>query len=341
MSAIVVVLWHLGIKWAPSGYGVTAFFVLSGLLITHLLIKENENTGRISLGGFYLRRSIRIFPAFYVFAIVYVGGRLLRGMTVEWPQVIASLTYTRDYYTALVHSASNSMGHTWSLSVEEQFYLLWPFVFVHFRTRQRLLMKILVWTILAVWIYRASLSMWGVNPDYIYCAFEVRMDALAVGCLAALAVHNGIDLSWRSWTVGPLLLGGIWILRMLDGSRLGRLDVHAVFVDALLPVGFALLTLHAIQFAAHPIYAVLNNPIANCLGIISYSLYLYHPIVGNIFGYSHSPIRLAAELTVCVAIASLSYLFVEKPFLRLRHRMGARLRPGALRESALISPAVF
>jgi peptidoglycan/LPS O-acetylase OafA/YrhL len=315
---LTVLFSHLGFQWSPAGYGVTAFFVLSGFLITHLLIKENRRTGEISLRAFYTRRSLRVFPAFYAFALIYVGGRLLLGKGIEWPQVVTSLTYTRDYYQAILHPFNNSMGHTWSLAVEEQFYLLWPFIFLHFRTRQRVLTKILVWTILSVWAYRALLTWIGVHPDYIYYAFDTRMDALAIGCLTALAIHNGIDLSFRSWLIGPLLFAGICILQVADSLRIWRFDFHAVVVDALLPVLFTLLIIHAIQFADHPVYYCLNNPVARYMGIISYPLYLYHPIVGNVFHYSHSWAKVAGEVAVCVGLASGSYFIVEKPFLKLK-----------------------
>ena len=290
-------------------------------MITHLLIKENRRTGTVSLRAFYLRRSLRVFPAFYVFAMVYIAGRLLQGMSLEWPQVVASLTYTRDYYQAFYHPLTNSMAHTWSLAVEEQFYLLWPFIFVHFRDRQQALMKALAWTILLVWIYRAVLSGIGVHADYIYYAFDTNLDALAVGCLAALCIHNRVHLAFRSWTAGPALFLGVCLLHVAESSTKWGFDFHAVVVLALLPVFFVFFMLHAVQFADHPVYYILNNPVARYTGLISYSLYLYHPMVGNVFHYSHSWSKVIGEIAVCFAFASASYFVVEKPFLKLKNRI--------------------
>lgn len=322
-SALVVVFYHLGLNWAPGGYGVTAFFVLSGLLITHLLVLENEKTGNVAIGRFYARRSLRIFPAFYCFALVYTGGRILNHMRIEWWQVGTSLTYTRDYYQAIVHPLNNSMGHTWSLAVEEQFYLLWPLTFRKFRCRLDILTKLLTGVIVFVIVYRSVLSLVGVHPDYIYYAFDTRVDALGVGCLAAVIIHRGINVNFRSWIIGPIAVAGVAVLRIMTTVRFRGFDFNAVVVNAVLPVLFAIIIVHSIQFAAHPVYAVLNNPIARYLGAISYPLYLYHAIVGNIIGTHQTLFKVFGEVAICIGIASCSYLFVEMPFLKLKRRFVA------------------
>ena len=109
------------------GYlGVKVFFVISGYLITRLLIAEHARTGRISLRGFYVRRVWRIFPAFYAFV-----GAMLAAWAIGWialapGDVVAALTYTMNYH----YERSWGLGHIWSLSIEEQFYLVWPFLFL-------------------------------------------------------------------------------------------------------------------------------------------------------------------------------------------------------------------
>jgi peptidoglycan/LPS O-acetylase OafA/YrhL len=227
----------------------------------------------------------------------------------------------RDYYQAIFHPVINSMGHTWSLAVEEKFYLLWPTIFVKFRNRLPLLMKLLSGFIILVWLYRAALRLSGVSGDYIYYAFDTRTDALSVGCLTAIALHSGIDMSFKSWTTGPFMLVLIGILRLIGTIRWGGIDFNAIFVYALLPVVLALFMVHAIQYANHPIYALLNNPVARYLGMISYALYLYHPIAINIFGNTPLAERVALESAACVACASGSYYIVERPFLKIKDRM--------------------
>src|SRR5215203_3503971 len=121
-----------------GGLGVTIFFVLSGFLITWLLLKEEAKWGDVSLRLFYLRRSLRIFPAFYVFwAVIVIGMGVLRHKPVAWPQAISALFYTSNYYQAITGNWQTALFHTWSLAIEEQFYLLWPALFMALRGNDR------------------------------------------------------------------------------------------------------------------------------------------------------------------------------------------------------------
>src|SRR6267378_2769496 len=145
IAVFLVILYHLSIQRAllvfPGPLGVLIFFVLSGFLITWLLIKEEEKYGSISLKGFYRRRALRIFPAFYVFWIVAVASRLVaHGRDVPWSQAISAFFYVSNYLHAIFHPTPDYMIHTWSLSAEEQFYLLWPLSFVMLSKKKRLLM---------------------------------------------------------------------------------------------------------------------------------------------------------------------------------------------------------
>lgn len=319
-AAFLVVFWHMGYFWAPGGYGVTAFFVLSGFLITHLLISEAERNGDLSLRAFYMRRTLRIFPAFYAYALVDIVSHLLVRHPIQWASTIASLTYTKDYYQAIVRPPINAMGHTWSLAVEEQFYLLWPFLFQRFRKRQYLLMKSLAATIALVWAYRAALSINHVNPDYIYYAFDTRLDALAVGCLAALAVHNGFEfrILLKSRWLGWIMIPAIGALYFISTRPFLPFDFNSIVVDAALPVLCVLFMLHAIGYGQDPVYRFLNGPTAYRLGLISYSLYLYHPFAVHFAGPAW--IRPVMQLAFSVGLASASYFVVERPFLRLKSR---------------------
>ncbi|HMB27009.1 MAG TPA: acyltransferase, partial [Blastocatellia bacterium] len=124
IAVFLVIFYHFGFAWAPGGLGVTMFFVLSGFLITWLLLKENGKYGDVSLKGFYLRRVLRIFPAFYVYWTALVFLLLLKGKDVLWPHAISSFFYVSDYYNAILGDPNNGFSHTWSLAIEEQFYLL-------------------------------------------------------------------------------------------------------------------------------------------------------------------------------------------------------------------------
>ncbi|MGC2321688.1 MAG: acyltransferase [Terriglobales bacterium] len=129
LAVFLVILYHFSFDWAPASLGVLGFFVLSGFLITWLLLKENDKTGTISLSGFYKRRSLRIFPAFYAYCGGWLLLLLLTGHKVVWAEVISAFCYISNYYQAFFHPADSFVTHTWSLAIEEQFYLLWPLCF--------------------------------------------------------------------------------------------------------------------------------------------------------------------------------------------------------------------
>jgi peptidoglycan/LPS O-acetylase OafA/YrhL len=187
LAAMAVVLGHLGLEAFSPTYAVICFFVLSGFLITHLLLREYDKAGEIRLGRFYLRRILRIFPAFYGYAACYVLGRLVIALPIDWASVVSCLTYTSNYYFAFSGHPLATMLHTWSLAVEEQFYLLWPLVAWRLAGNRRVLLKGLTATILAVWVYRWVAVLLDFNGTYVFTSFETRADALAIGCLIAVA----------------------------------------------------------------------------------------------------------------------------------------------------------
>jgi peptidoglycan/LPS O-acetylase OafA/YrhL len=142
IAVFLVIFYHLSnerpLPVFPGPLGVLGFFVLSGFLITWLLIKEQEKTGSISLGGFYRRRALRIFPAFYVFWILAVGSHwLVHGAkNVPWSQALSAFFYVSNYFHAMIHSSPEFIIHTWSLSAQEQFYMLWPLTFLFFSKKE-------------------------------------------------------------------------------------------------------------------------------------------------------------------------------------------------------------
>ncbi|HEY8671525.1 MAG TPA: acyltransferase, partial [Terriglobales bacterium] len=183
ISITLVILSHL-VKWkhislAPIGsygdLGVHVFFVLSGYLITNLLLQEYQRTSTISLRNFYIRRAFRIFPAAFVFLAV-VGAIYWRQM--HWYHVAAALLYVAN----MDITRPWIFGHLWSLSIEEQFYLLWPFAIKkwhHHRT------TILLFVFLATPIFRVALYAFKVHSG-LAGSLPAFADQLAIGCLLAI-----------------------------------------------------------------------------------------------------------------------------------------------------------
>ena len=198
ISALIVVLFHFGVLALPAGLGVMTFFVISGFLITWLLLIETERTGTVALGHFYFRRTFRIFPAFYVFWAVTVVGMLVKHRSILWGQAVATLFYVGNYYQGLNHYPETGLSHAWSLGVEEQYYLLWPAVAMLLARRPRLLFQITCGAILLVWVYRGVLVFRGMPQEYIYTAFDTRIDHLLIGCAVAIALRFGyLSALWR------------------------------------------------------------------------------------------------------------------------------------------------
>jgi peptidoglycan/LPS O-acetylase OafA/YrhL len=342
LSVLAVILGHLGVTGISPAHGVMAFFVLSGFLITWLLLKENEQTGETSLRSFYLRRALRIFPAFYCFWVIYIVAMWLVQSRVPWMDYLAAFFYVSNYYSAIVHPPHMAMSHTWSLGVEEQFYLLWPWVFRRFKDNPRRLTKILIGVIVAIWIYRPLLYRFH-YPGYgwLFCAFDCRADHLAVGCLTAVLIkRRALPKFTRIITANvaapfitlALLAASIWM-----GFKWG--EPYQFQIGFMLdPVLLALLMVQWIALSGEFPWRWLNwNPV-RYLGRISYSAYLYHWMVDYALNTRFASLGMGPRGLLAVIFSNLaaaaSYRFVEAPFLKIKKRF-ERARDTAPRQATV------
>jgi peptidoglycan/LPS O-acetylase OafA/YrhL len=331
IAVLFVILNHAGLP-APGGFGVLTFFTLSGFLITWLLLKEHRRTGAISLRTFYLRRTLRIFPAYYAYAALLIGLLLLLHKQINLPQALASLFYVNNYYQAIAGDPNTGFSHTWSLAVEEQFYLVWaPAILVLLRYKK--VLPALCTAIVAVWIYRLVLVSIGVNQGYIYEAFDTRADHLLVGCLLAWVLFEGkwaglFRLACRPWAAAliVLLLAVLNVLELRLGT--GFRDTVAFTVE---PALVALLIPGLIHASGSVAWRILQSAPVSGIGRISYSMYLYQQLligpVEKVFASQPVPVRALAIVLATIAAGLCSYHLVEKPFLRLKDR----LQPAASR----------
>lgn len=316
ISVGLVILYHAELP-ISGPLGVLIFFVLSGFLITWLLLKEDERTGTISLRGFYRRRTLRIFPAFYCFWFIAVGLRLLARGSVPWATAWSSFFYYANYYHGIVRPADQFLIHTWSLAVEEQFYMCWPLIFLLFRKDRARLAWVTAGIIGIVWAHRTALCLSGTPYQYTRYTFDCRADSILWGCLLAILVRSGILAGF--WNV---VCGRAW-LALIPAAAIGVI-AHAGVPDviglAVLPPLVAVLMAQLVLQSETKLWGWLNAPAARYLGRISYPLYLYHGIGLGIA--SRLPGGLVVELVLTVAIsvglASLSYFVVEKPLLKYK-----------------------
>lgn len=331
VAVFLVIFFHFGFLRVPGAHGVMIFFVLSGFLITWLLIKENEKTGTISLTGFFKRRTLRIFPAFYAYWLLLVGYLLVTRRPVLWPHAWSSFFYVSNYYIAVHGDPNNGFSHTWSLAIEEQFYLLWPLVFLLWRRSLARTATFLVVLILTVWVYRAVLCFgFAMSQDYIYAAFDTRLDELMVGCLTAIIIKQGrLSVFWRAATAHALL-PLVTIALILVSIFIGDAYIYRyrdVFGFAIEPPLIAILLVQMIVLSTTPLWSWTEWPVLKFLGRISYSLYLYQQLTlapaKRMFGSYPLMVQLIAAILITIIVAAISFYVIEQPFLKLK---GMRLR---------------
>ncbi|MEK6284389.1 MAG: acyltransferase [Acidobacteriota bacterium] len=326
VAVFLVIIGHFGFEMVPGGHGVMIFFVLSGFLITWLLLKENDRNGTISLGAFYKRRTLRIFPAFYVYWLIMVALLLETGRTVLWPHAWSALFYTSNYYNAINGDPNNGFSHTWSLAIEEQFYLLWPFVFLLLRRNLRKLTAFLIGLIGAVWIYRAVLCYgFHVDQAYIYAAFDTRLDELMVGCLlAVLLKRQSLSSLWRAVSANALLpfMTIALLATSIYGGELYIDRYRDVVGFAIEPLLVAILVVQLIAFSSTRLWGWTEWGVVRFLGRISYSLYLYQQLTLHAARKALAAypvvLQLAGAILVTIILATISHYLIERPFLKLK-----------------------
>lgn len=326
-------------KHAFDGHlGVRFFFVLSGFLITWLMLKEEQQKGAVNLRHFYLRRAFRILPVYAAFILVLAALQWwtpFQQSTLAW---VGNLTFTSNYF-----HGSQSSNHLWSLAVEEQFYLLWPAVFVWRRPQRdwRLCLLILgsacglaVFNRLA-WSHPFSESelVRGLFHEW---SFFNNADSLAIGCMAAIALWRDRERvsewitgrRWLSWMVGGLLLSAPWLFQAL-AHWLPAAQKICWLLDfgagrTLQSFGFAVLMLQSLLLPSWAFYAVLNTQVLSHFGVLSYSIYIWQQLfctpamalgVQDAWWISY-PFWFVPALLV----AWISYYGLERPLLQLRHR---------------------
>lgn len=326
LAVLLVIANHFGFEWINGALGVLIFFVLSGFLITWLMLKETERTGTVSLRNFYRRRVLRIFPAFYAFWFAGVGIYLVRGHYLDWGQAVSAFLYVSNYWMGINPSECMLFPHTWSLSIEEQFYLIWPALFLLGLRSPRRLPWFLAAAIVGVWIHRALLHLhFGVRPEYIYRAFDTRLDHLAVGCLLAILVRGGrLDRLAYASTRSPWL--PLLTLAVLFAAQTGHDSLTFIYTAgyALEPLLTALFLLQLVWFSDTGGWRLFEHPVTRYLGRISYPLYLWQQLTlftaKRLLESQHVAVQFVFALAVTVGFASASYFLVEKPFLRLKSR---------------------
>jgi peptidoglycan/LPS O-acetylase OafA/YrhL len=313
IAIALVVAFHYTREPFGGPYGVDLFFVLSGFLITTLLLEERAATGRIRLGSFYVRRARRLIPALGVLLFCYIIYNGFLGRNALATVAEYGLYFGNVYFVVGHHVDNTGLGHLWSLAEEEQFYLVWPLLLLVIARAKRPVYWIAV-LVIALVAYRSVLILNGAGMTRMYRAPDTHSEGLVLGAGLAFLRQQGFRA--REWagklgivlTVPPVI-AGVWY------------------------VGLPVFEFGAVLLVAA---AVSNTEIAKGLSVrplvwlggLSYSLYLWHSTILWAFGWGN---QLFA-LPVAFACAWLSYTFVERPF------RGRRAKPAVDAAESLAVP---
>ncbi|MEZ8879696.1 MULTISPECIES: acyltransferase family protein [Vibrio] len=300
-----------------GNFGVKVFFVISGFLITTLLLSELKLTNKINLPQFFIRRMFRLFPAFYFYILCIAIAEYAGIISLLPGDLFHAVTYTMNYH----HEREWWLNHTWSLAVEEQFYLLWPLLLTTMgrqHAKSLLLLAVLFVPCIRYWMWFEA----GSSPSAMTREFQAIADALAMGCFIAYMKEAGFTL--------PSYFGSRWFIvvpvaMILVPSALYKLSPAWFYVlgQTLINVCAALMILRYSQFNHGLSFTILNSKLAVWLGVLSYSLYLWQEPFLNSWTrewYATWPINIV----LVFIFALISYFLIERPGLKLRKKLVAR-----------------
>ena len=335
VAILGVMAFHAHASFMSGGYiGVDIFFVLSGFLITSLLISEYDRYGSVSLKNFYMRRVLRLAPALIVLLLVFclASFLFLRGPKANSNYIdsLISLFYLSNWARAFSLHPPDYLGHTWSLSIEEQFYIVWPIlllIFLRFFNSRKLIVLIAISIALLAWILRVYLYIKGATMERLYNGLDTRADALMVGCAIGVAYSSGIfnkkDFKLILSRI-IVFLSPISVLILLFLFTCAKPDSYGSYMSQFGFFTVELLTatividimVNKVSF----IKRILATKVLVWIGTISYGLYLWHyPIYRVMFSLEMSKIVIITiGSLIAFTVAALSYYLMEKPIIKLK-----------------------
>lgn len=299
-------------------FGVNVFFVLSGFLITSLLIEEERRTQTVSLKKFYIRRTLRIFPAYYFVLLVYFVLQIENYLHLSDLSWITALTFTKQFYRTEWFTA-----HFWSLSVEESFYLFWPLVFMggdRFRKRAAVFLIILV-PVIRTFLYFHPIA-W-IDELMLF----TRIDAIAMGCFFAIYKDAIVAKLSPYWTA-VFVVSAVAVVVLHDlPIHFAKIGLGFIFIPLGLTHGtianvlIALILMYSVFGPKGLWFRLLNTRVMDAIGLLSYSLYLWQQFfISERVDWIN---RFPQNVVLIFLTAIGSYYLIEKPFLRLKKKFSS------------------
>jgi len=293
--------------------GVIVFFVISGYLITSLLLSELKNTGTIDIRSFFIRRAFRIIPVFllYVGFVFSLNNSLQLGVTTT--NFLYAITFTANFDPM----PNWYLGHFWTLSIEEQFYVFWPALFLFFNRNIKFIVILLI-----TYSCIARVIFYKLHPDglSLLYGFFVKSDAIMIGALAALLDLKKLPiLLKRSINYNLQIIAVLLIVLFVYCSAHGKLGIIALpFGNTIISLSIMFLLLSYTEPKQNYLFKMLNSKALVHIGVLSYSIYIWQQFF--IFQNINFLNRLPYNLLTIYVVSYISYRFWEKPFLKLKDR---------------------
>ena len=327
VAVMLVFQFHVAGGVLPGGYqGVMLFFALSGFLITTLLLQEWADADRIRLRAFYTRRFLRLMPALVVMVAMTVAANIALGefTSTTFKDAGAALGYVMDIYAPASHSIGGGYAHTWSLAVEEQFYLLWPAVLVFTLRRRRSVLHVVTGWMLVLTALTAVLAVTGaVDRSGMYRLPSTQFPVIGAGIVLAVLLNGARASRWLALLSRPAVpfAAGLGTAVLLLTTPHGATWLYLGGYPAV-GLMFAAL-IGAVLAAPHSgLTRVLSARPIVWLGRRSYGFYLWHaPVILLLAAHTHRKLLIGiAGLALSLLATDLSWRLVEAPFLRMKRR---------------------
>lgn len=336
VAVALVLLHHSAYRLTGGWIGVDLFFVLSGFLITTLLLQEWHHTGTINLKAFYVRRTLRLWPAFFAMLLILALVTMFIAPEASrpwyWRQIATSATYTANlaWVSGWVSFFYSPLVHTWSLATEEQFYLVWPPILLLLLraksgTRGLLALISTVAIASAVWTWMLALG----HPGWtrVWVAPDTRIFTLLAGCaLGVLTTSGRLPGPSRWWRYGVAVTIIVVALCVALASR--NTGPLSLMVGIIATLAATLIVGHLVADPSGPLARMLSMRSLVWIGRRSYGLYLWHlPVY---FGVRYVAPELdgmtlvVIQIACSVGVAMVSYTWIEVPCLRLKDRASRR-----------------
>ncbi len=325
MAVGLVIASHAQLPFLRGGFvGVDVFFVLSGYLITSLLMQEIVSSGTVNFARFYARRARRLLPAAIMMVLVVCGVEaIIMNPLVQFNTLkaaLATVLYSSNLYFAHLQlqyffqpSATNPLLHTWSLAVEEQFYLIWPVLLLLLARTTRSVRGRSI-ALAAISVASFMLCVWWTETNSILAFFETpaRVWEFGAGGLLVFIPEPWLESRRRLWS----WLGGIGLTTLIVCAQLIHDSMYPGYIAAIPVLGTLLLLSAGVGAPESPIPQLLRTIPAQAMGRLSYSLYLWHwpvLVIGQQLIPNHSiPIRLAL-IAIAGLMAAVTYGAIERP----------------------------